>query len=244
MELNATEWVDKLNTMHKAAVADVAEQNATGINIHGKRYTTVARRVEVLRKNFGCYARLRIADHTDEGDVLYMRAVIELLTPSGWDVFAEGRAQEKRGSNMITKTSATEVCETSAYGRALANFGLHGGEFASANEVENAQGKQNGLKPGIGFHSPKEDVSHVPTDLVESYVLQMGLIASLDLTDEKLDEAIYELHGQLNKKNHEIDGIYQASVDGMIAKKYITSQHAWKKAVDRHKEFLKQQRAA
>jgi hypothetical protein len=99
------------------------------------------------------------------------------------------------------------------------------------------------LKPGIGVHSPKQDVSHVPTDIIESYVLRMGLIASLDQPDEKLDEAIYELHLELNKKNHEIDGIYQASVDAMIDKKYITSQHAWKQALARHKEFLKQRAA-
>ncbi len=88
-------------------------------------------------------------------------------------------------------------------------------------------------------HSPKQDVDHVPQDLIDGFVVRMGLIASLDITDERLNEEIYNLHGDLNKKNHEIDGIYQASVDGMIAKKYITSQNAWRKAVEAHKAALK-----
>jgi hypothetical protein len=220
MEINATEWVDKLNTMHKGAVADVAEQNASGISIHGKKYTTVARRVEVLRKNFGCYARLRIADHTDEGDVLYMRAVIELLTPSGWDVFAEGRAQEKRGSSMITKTSATEVCETSAYGRALANFGLHGGEFASANEVENAQSKQSGIKPGIGIHSPLGDV-----DVTDQDKLYASLFINAVKTSDNV--RIHQLHMDLHNEGEEryravwslLDSKVRSTVKKVLAEK-------------------------
>ena len=39
---------------------------------------------------------------------------------------------------MVNKTSALENCETSAIGRALANLGIHGGEFASAFEFDNA----------------------------------------------------------------------------------------------------------
>jgi len=35
-----------------------------------------------------------------------------------------GMAEEIVGSSMVTKTSALEVCETSAIGRALANFTL------------------------------------------------------------------------------------------------------------------------
>ena len=50
-----------------------------------------------------------------------------------------GIAYEKEGSNFINKTSFVEVCETSAWGRALANFGIGiDSQVASAHEVANA----------------------------------------------------------------------------------------------------------
>jgi hypothetical protein len=220
MEINATEWVDKLNAKYQAAFADVAAANAKGIEIHGKRYTTVARRVETFRKHFGCFGRLRIAEFTDESDVLFMRAVVELLTPNGWDVFAEGRAQEKRGSNQITRTSATEVCETSAYGRALANFGLHGGEFASANEVENAQSKQSGIKPGIGIHSPLGDV-----DVTDQDKLYASLFINAVKTSDNV--RIHQLHMDLHNEGEEryravwslLDSKVRSTVKKVLAEK-------------------------
>lgn len=133
-----------LNGLHAAAMAELAATTNT-VNIHGRRYTTVATRVEIFRKHFGVLGRLRVVEQVELDERIFMRAIIELYDPrmaemhsSGWVAVAEGRAEEVRGSSAITTTSALEVCETSAYGRALANFGLHGGEFASANEVENA----------------------------------------------------------------------------------------------------------
>ena len=52
-------------------------------------------------------------------------------------------ALEEFGSSFINKTSALENAETSALGRALAAFGLHGTEFASADELINAKMNQN-----------------------------------------------------------------------------------------------------
>jgi hypothetical protein len=109
-----------------------------------------------------------------------------------------------------------------------------GNEAAKAGNFKKPEAKGN----GIGVHSPKQDVSEVPADLIDGYVVQMGLIASLDLTDEQLNEKIYGLHHDLNVKNREVDGIYQASVDAMIAKKYITSTNAWRKAVAAHKSTM------
>ena len=89
-----------------------------GISIHGKKYHTVAERVNVFRK----------------------QAVIR--TPTGRTV-ASGLASEVVGSSSVNKTSALENCETSAIGRALAFFGFAGTEIASANEVEIAKEQQS-----------------------------------------------------------------------------------------------------
>ena len=49
---------------------------------------------------------------------------------------ATGYAEEIRNSTQINKGAAIENCETSAVGRALAALGLHGGEYASVQEIE------------------------------------------------------------------------------------------------------------
>ena len=52
---------------------------------------------------------------------------------------ASGYAHEKQNSTFINKTSFIENCETSAWGRALGNFGVGVDEsVASADEVANA----------------------------------------------------------------------------------------------------------
>jgi len=50
-----------------------------------------------------------------------------------------GMAEEIVGSSMVTKTSALEVCETSAIGRALANFTFSGNKRPSREEMEKVE---------------------------------------------------------------------------------------------------------
>ena len=110
------------------------------INIHGKEYRTVAERVADFRdaENFSASYSI-ITEIINAGNVVQMKASI--LNEDG-RTLATGFAEEVRGSTNINKTSALENCETSAIGRALANFGLSGTEYASANEVMNAIAKQ------------------------------------------------------------------------------------------------------
>lgn len=109
---------------------------ATGIiNIHGKEYHTVAKRVSDFRAIEGhAYGIWTDVIQNDELVVIAARIVDK---ETGFTV-AMGHAEERRGTSQINKTSALENCETSAIGRALAAFGIGGTEFASANEVQNA----------------------------------------------------------------------------------------------------------
>lgn len=121
------------------------------INMGRKTYTTVASRIEAMRYVYGELLRIeteilvhpewRPGVNTNE-TVIVVRASI--LDAEG-AILATGHAEEIRGSNRMTETSALEVCETSAIGRALASLGLHGGEYASANEIEIAEGKKSKL---------------------------------------------------------------------------------------------------
>lgn len=103
------------------------------IAIHNKQYKTVAERVNEFRSDH--------ADLTIETDILEIdsdKVLMKAFIKDGDKTIATGHAEEERAASRINKTSALENCETSAVGRALANFGLAGEEFASANEVSNA----------------------------------------------------------------------------------------------------------
>jgi deoxycytidylate deaminase len=103
------------------------------VNIRGKEYQTVAKRIADFRSEFGDYSI--ITDVQSNADVVVVKCVIQ--DTSGRTI-STGYAEEVRDSTNINKTSALENCETSAVGRALAFFGFGGSEIASANEVNGA----------------------------------------------------------------------------------------------------------
>ncbi len=105
----------------------------------GKKYTMVSVRVEAFRKAFGMDYGIETEIISYTGDNVIAKAVIK--NKDGM-IIGSGYAEEIRGSSNVNKTSAIENCETSAVGRALASIGLHGGQYASINEVEQAQQKE------------------------------------------------------------------------------------------------------
>lgn len=118
----------------QAAINDLKQAPKT--DIKGRGYSTVATRIEVFRKHFGLnYGVATEMLDSPEPDLVRVRATICDLDGR---VYATGMAEENRRSSNINKTSALENCETSAIGRALAAFGLHGGEYATANETQAA----------------------------------------------------------------------------------------------------------
>jgi hypothetical protein len=96
------------------------------INIKGKEYATVASRVEIFRKHFPLYSITTKLLVDDEQRVV-MKAEIK---DENDRILADGYSEEIRGEGLINTTSAIENCQTSAIGRALAAFGLIGGEYA------------------------------------------------------------------------------------------------------------------
>ena len=71
------------------------------------------------------------------------RVITKTTLYIGETPYATGHAEEKRDSSFINKTSALEnMFQFSSLGRCLAAFGLHGSEFASAEELANALKQQ------------------------------------------------------------------------------------------------------
>ena len=116
------------------------------VNIHGKEYKTVAKRVQEFRDLYKEYTIMTEIIQIDEEkcvDQCVMKASV--ISPES-KIIATGHGCEFKASSQINKTSYVENCETSAIGRALACLGLGGTEFASANEVANAIHQQTTQK--------------------------------------------------------------------------------------------------
>ena len=120
---------------------NLSEKNRTHgvIQKGGKKYTEVFVRVEEFRKAFGTELGIQTEILKDEGGIVQVKA--NIIDKSNNAIIGSGLAEEVRGSSNVNKTSALENCETSAIGRALASLGLHGGQYASANEIDRAEAK-------------------------------------------------------------------------------------------------------
>ena len=149
------------------AIGDL--KNAPKINIHGKPYTSVATRVEVFRRYFPEYSLTTDIVYDDE-----QRIVIKATVANADTVIATGYAEELRGVGKINSTSALENTETSSIGRALAAMGIHGGEYASHNEVHQAIEQQQYTQPVVQNTSPQPRQS---TATVQNFsaLTQLGL---------------------------------------------------------------------
>lgn len=142
----------------------------TGIvNIHGKEYKTVAKRVSEFREAHGIDLAIVTSLVSIDEETVVMKA--EILNKENW-VIATGYAEEMRQASQINRTSALENCETSAIGRALANFGLAGGEYASADEVANAINQQG--------EAPKATQSRLDFDYIRETLKTIDDMDSID----------------------------------------------------------------
>jgi len=116
------------------------------VNIHGRKYRTVALRVQHFRETctladgWGLHTELI---HADEKTVIMK----SWITHHNGTVVATGYAEETRTPTGVNSTSALENAETSAIGRALAAAGFGGDEYASADEMMAALAKEDNL-PG------------------------------------------------------------------------------------------------
>jgi hypothetical protein len=138
----------------------------------GKKYTEVFVRVEAFRKAFGLDFGINTEILVDDGQRVVVKATV---TNAQGTIIGSGMAEEIRGQGNVNKTSALENGETSAIGRALASLGLHGGSYASLNEIDAVQRKTQAMAqpaPAAQPATPKSDKEQAIAwckDLVAKY---------------------------------------------------------------------------
>ena len=116
------------------------------INIKGKEYVTVNERIKAFRNTYKDYSLVTdIIEISDNHCV--MKASI--LDPQG-KVVATGYARETVSKSPINKFAFVENAETSAWGRALGNFGI-GVDTAicSAEELQQKISQEETAKVGL-----------------------------------------------------------------------------------------------
>ena len=109
----------------------------------GKLYTQVVHRMEAFRRIHGTDFGLDTEILVNDGKKVVVKAII---TDKDNRKVGAGMAEEIRGQGMVNTTSALENAETSAIGRAFASLGLAGGEYASANELDEVERKTGASK--------------------------------------------------------------------------------------------------
>lgn len=124
------------------AIADANQRlQDQGVNVQGgKKYLMVKDRVIIFRHHYaddwGIETKMIQADEN--------RVIVQAkVTNSDGLTIGSGLGEEQRDDRGVNSTSALENAETSAIGRALASLGLHGGEYASADEMVQAMSGQN-----------------------------------------------------------------------------------------------------
>jgi len=117
------------------------------VKIQGRDYILVSDRVLFFNDNFpnGSITSELLSRPEDTMIVVKATVTPDLKNP---ERYFTGHAQEVIGSNYITKTSALEVAETSAVGRALGLMGIGVIEsIASADEIVKATNRTTQLDP-------------------------------------------------------------------------------------------------
>ena len=127
------------------AMSEINDLNRTHgvVQRGGKKYTEVFVRVEAFRKAFGTSLGINTEILVDDGTRVVVKATV--VNAAGF-IIGSGFAEEIRGQGNVNKTSALENGETSAIGRALASLGLHGGAYASINELDGVNRKQQAME--------------------------------------------------------------------------------------------------
>jgi hypothetical protein len=176
------------NNKLAALITEIRNNKTEGVITleDGKTYTKVDYRLRKAREAFGFDLNIITNIVSNTGQEVVMKCEIQLFDSrvNQFRTVATGTAVEARDKNVFNRFSYVEIAETSAIGRALANLGLFGNEYASANEITVAKAQQEAVKqePKIitktskaAKHEPEIKVNNNPISGIEIEHLEQVL---------------------------------------------------------------------
>lgn len=188
------------------------KQQLKTVNIKGKEYVEVSTRLRYFRENYTQWS-LQAEIVSLSSDEVCM--VARIYDENG-HIRAVGHAHEEKKASRINAVSFVENCETSAWGRALANLGIGiDASVASANEVSDAIKNQEVLSTQ---QSSKQSLKHQvearlngAAEEVNAFLRSVDYCAEeesfADLSDDKLRYILDNAESLLSKaKAHALKG--------------------------------------
>jgi hypothetical protein len=165
------------------------------IDVKGKNYVMVNERLKYFREHFEGYALISDIIEITPDRVCILAKILD----GNGSVKATGIAFEEKQSSYINKTSYIENCETSAWGRALANFGIgidenvsSADEVAHAIEIQEEQEKSAAKKNNKKSETQKTDKNSDPkpqSPADEKAVDELSNDVTKMLIDEVIEKA-------------------------------------------------------
>lgn len=190
------------------------------VRIHNKQYVEVNERLLYFREHFAGYGLLtKIIELTP--DTATIQATI--INDQGREV-ASGVAHEVRTSSKINQSSYVENCETSAWGRALANFGIGiEASVCSADELVIALEAQNS-KPEKRSVDPRSNDNTLSDEMRASIIEDDTVEGAKIINDTEELEAVIQDTIQPHLDKHENDVARRNS--------WLKNVEEWKKLID------------
>lgn len=160
------------------------------MDIKGKAYIPVNERLKQFRKDFADYTLTTEIIHQDEKSCTMQAKVLD----KEGRVLAVGTAHERIDApgSLVNKASHIENCETSAWGRALGNFGIGiDTSVASYEEVEKVVAKK------IASKEDMEKIIALAAELNKSVTMDILYKMGIAPNEQQAYAIIKKLESQL-----------------------------------------------
>jgi hypothetical protein len=164
------------------------------VNIKGKEYIEVNERIRAFRELY--------KDYSLETDIVELNAeycvLKAIIKNEEGRIMSIGLAREVNGDTFINKTSYVENAETSAWGRALGNFGIGiSTSIASAEEVTNAVNNQE--KKPDNYDNPDDSDT---INLIKGELDRCNSLGEFEKVKERLEAKTYLYFEKKNQVNN------------------------------------------
>lgn len=202
-----TQVIKDKNDSLKELITEIMSNKTEGVVTYedGKTYTKVDYRLRKLRQLFGYDVSIVSTILERSSHEVCVETTIQIYIENrGWQVIANGLSHETRDKSVMHNNSYVEIAETSSIGRALANLGLFGSEYASANEIENAKSNNidnnsKNIKSNTNKKITTQQLSSIRKFLSDSKEVKEEQLLS-DFKKDKIENLTFEEANSVLKK--------------------------------------------
>ena len=215
------------NILKAIEQAEQLTKGTASINLKGKKYLMVKDRINIFRKMFGFDYGMTTEILVNTPERIVMKATI---TNKDGFVIANGHAEEVRNSG-VNIASAIENGESSAWGRCLANLGLHGTEIASADELNAALEKN--IKINNEIEQKQKAVKKDPPEKKQVQKINDKFVSYEDAGSLTYDQWIKGKYDQVTKDLYHVEDFNKWHYEN-----YKTGIHLYKAGNEKQKVMI------